>query len=768
MLRGAELDKALAGLEITFPPGAFDSPVLVSVRPEANPPAAPLQRVGMAFHIEADGRQPQQPVIVRVPLDPSAINGASALQAFLAVYDPDSGIWVPIPSTVTLATNSVMAQLPHFTLYGLLIGKRFPADSTVTWRIDRFPQNLEPGRTAEAVHREVAEAFAEWERHLACAGIRFAEVTSGEQITLMWVPWTTLGLEFLKLLTNNAAAETIVYDPNCTIYFRDSIAGRVWGLKQQGGPDYLDIHEVAMHEIGHALGLSSELHGNERPPIMAQGDSGFGLDVLSRDDIDYLLQVYPDAEGQPPVASDLSVNIAFQTPASVVLIAHDPDDCPRSLTYAIQRNPAHGELRGAPPTVTYTPDSGYSGADSFTFKVNDGAVDSNVATVSIVVGGQPPAQSILSVSPVSLDFGSDLTELTFNITNSGGGLLPWTVREDPQTSWMGASGPEGDTSGDGSFSGSGNTTINVTVGRLGLVQGTYVSRIRVDADSGQSATVDVRMSVSPPDQPPAAPSEPNPAHGVTSVSVNVDLDWADAPRAASYDVYFGTNSTPPLVGNAISSTWVLGTLSANTNYYWRVVARNAAGDTTGDTWSFRTGSSDVAAASHFDSSDEEWRIVEFPDNGPYQTPTNGPATPSWSGVGGYPTGCISWRNIWTGTFFFQAPDAFLGDKSAVYGGTLQWDIRSNGPGSFSTADVVLVSGAFVLVNYEPPQVTGAWQTMSVTLRETAGWRVGGRDGRVPTQAEFQTALASLSAVRIRGEFNGEAVTTYLDNVIMAP
>ncbi len=35
--------------------------------------------------------------------------------------------------------------------------------------------------------------------------------------------------------------------------------------------------------------------------------------------------------------------------------------------------------------MTYTPAAGYSGADSFTFKANDGQADSNVATVAISV-----------------------------------------------------------------------------------------------------------------------------------------------------------------------------------------------------------------------------------------------------------------------------------------------------------------------------------------------------------------------------------------------
>src|SRR5207244_9011481 len=55
------------------------------------------------------------------------------------------------------------------------------------------------------------------------------------------------------------------------------------------------------------------------------------------------------------------------------------------LTYAIVTAPTHGALSGVAPNVTYTPAAGYSGPDSFTFKANDGTVDSAAATVSLTV-----------------------------------------------------------------------------------------------------------------------------------------------------------------------------------------------------------------------------------------------------------------------------------------------------------------------------------------------------------------------------------------------
>src|SRR5690606_14884070 len=47
--------------------------------------------------------------------------------------------------------------------------------------------------------------------------------------------------------------------------------------------------------------------------------------------------------------------------------------------------PAHGVLTGTAPNLTYMPDAGFSGTDSFEFTVSDGRFTSAVATVEITV-----------------------------------------------------------------------------------------------------------------------------------------------------------------------------------------------------------------------------------------------------------------------------------------------------------------------------------------------------------------------------------------------
>ena len=95
----------------------------------------------------------------------------------------------------------------------------------------------------------------------------------------------------------------------------------------------------------------------------------------------------------PPIAEDQSVFTPEDTSVAITLTATDPEG--QSLSYAVTSGPANGSLSGAAPNLTYTPDAGYSGPDSFTFTADDGANTSNPATVSISVG--------VPVGPIHVD-----------------------------------------------------------------------------------------------------------------------------------------------------------------------------------------------------------------------------------------------------------------------------------------------------------------------------------------------------------------------------
>jgi uncharacterized repeat protein (TIGR01451 family) len=120
----------------------------------------------------------------------------------------------------------------------------------------------------------------------------------------------------------------------------------------------------------------------------------------------------------PPVASGQSVTTLENTPLPIVLAGSDPNDLP--LTFVILSEPTNGVLsllNTNTGSVTYTPNTNYTGADSFTFRVNDGPTNSTAATVAISV--LPVADvAIFKTGPAAGIAGSNLT-YTVSATNSG-------------------------------------------------------------------------------------------------------------------------------------------------------------------------------------------------------------------------------------------------------------------------------------------------------------------------------------------------------------
>jgi hypothetical protein len=96
--------------------------------------------------------------------------------------------------------------------------------------------------------------------------------------------------------------------------------------------------------------------------------------------------------------------------------------------------------------------------------------------------------------------------------------------------------------------------------------------------------------------PPDTPRNPNPSFHETDVKVNSDLSWLggdpDIEDIVTYDIYFGTNSNPPLNKSGYPTTsYDPGTMNINTKYYWKIVAiDNHGATTTGPVWDFTTSS----------------------------------------------------------------------------------------------------------------------------------------------------------------------------------
>ncbi len=93
------------------------------------------------------------------------------------------------------------------------------------------------------------------------------------------------------------------------------------------------------------------------------------------------------AANQPPVANPDSATVRVGASVNIAVLANDTDADGQPLTVANLTQPANGQtLLQTNNTVTYTPNVGFSGTDTFTYRARDslGAL-SNVATVTVTV-----------------------------------------------------------------------------------------------------------------------------------------------------------------------------------------------------------------------------------------------------------------------------------------------------------------------------------------------------------------------------------------------
>ncbi|MBN9524364.1 tandem-95 repeat protein, partial [bacterium] len=186
----------------------------------------------------------------------------------------------------------------------------------------------------------------------------------------------------------------------------------------------------------------------------------------------------PVAQGQA-VSTDEDASVGGQLAATDV-------DSP-VLTFAVVCGPANGALTVNPNgTFTYTPNANFHGTDSFTFKANDGAADSNVATVSITVR---------SVNDVPVAAGQSVTT---DEDTSIGGTVTATDVESPTPTFAVVASPA-----------NGTLTLNPTTGAFTYTpranfNGTDRFTFRASDGTANSNTATVTVTVRPANDAPTA------------------------------------------------------------------------------------------------------------------------------------------------------------------------------------------------------------------------------------------------------------------------
>ncbi|MDM8552105.1 Ig-like domain-containing protein, partial [Desulfobacterales bacterium HSG2] len=195
------------------------------------------------------------------------------------------------------------------------------------------------------------------------------------------------------------ASATVTYTPNPGYSGTDSFTAR-----------------VTDGALTDTIIISVSVSARNDPPEIAEGDA---------------VTVTMDEDGAP-------------TPFELSLNAADPDG--DALTWSVTaagNGAADIAAAGASATVTYAPNPGYSGTDSFTAQVTDGALtDTIIISVSVSARNDPPEIAEGDAVTVTMDEDGDPFELTLNAVDPDGDALYWNITASAEngSAYVGSTG----------------------------------------------------------------------------------------------------------------------------------------------------------------------------------------------------------------------------------------------------------------------------------------------------------------------------------------
>jgi hypothetical protein len=133
----------------------------------------------------------------------------------------------------------------------------------------------------------------------------------------------------------------------------------------------------------------------------------------------------PGPGNTPPTATDVTATATTATAVQIALKGQDADGDP--LTYTVG-TPAHGTATVSGATATYKSAAGYTGADSFTYTVNDGKGGTATGTVNVTVNGGTPTNNPPKADPVSATTTKDTAvQIPLKGSDPDGDALTYTV-----------------------------------------------------------------------------------------------------------------------------------------------------------------------------------------------------------------------------------------------------------------------------------------------------------------------------------------------------
>ncbi|MEO5368044.1 MAG: tandem-95 repeat protein [Magnetococcus sp. WYHC-3] len=256
------------------------------------------------------------------------------------------------------------------------------------------------------------------------------------------------------------------------------------------------------------------------------------------------------ASNDAPIANSANLNVTEDTPASGYLSARDADG--DTLTYRIVSTGSGtvSLVDSATGAYTYTPRPNSFGTDNFTFQVNDGTVDSGLATVTVsiaTVNDLPVADAGANLSvdegaAIVLD-GSASSDAEGNITS-----YRWEVTGNTTALPLPAAGP--------------TPTVSLTIPAV-MAASILTFRLTVTDSANATANDTMTVTVNPVVRSMSI-ADVTVAEGNTSITNATVVISMNLPVTEDIAVDFATSSTTAIPGRDYAQVNGTVTLPAGT------------------------------------------------------------------------------------------------------------------------------------------------------------------------------------------------------------
>jgi hypothetical protein len=122
-------------------------------------------------------------------------------------------------------------------------------------------------------------------------------------------------------------------------------------------------------------------------------------------------------------------------------------------------------------------------------------IQDNSVTLIVIENENPAPIPQLGLSATSLDFGSDLVEMSLTVSNVGTDVLNWSISGSGGYPWITSIDPPS-----GALNQLEDETVNIKVSRAGLADNVYQGTLSVNSNGGNQ-DIDIRMTVGTPPLP---------------------------------------------------------------------------------------------------------------------------------------------------------------------------------------------------------------------------------------------------------------------------